>query len=123
MIQRRELPRRLGVLAHRVVKLRRQHHVVAATAGERPANDLLGLACAIDVGGVDEVDAGVQRRVDDLDRLVVVGVAPRAEHHGAEAEAADLNAGAPERPKFHRGAPGRIESRRARAATAGRRPR
>ena len=74
------------VLAHRVVELGREDDVVAPAAGERLADDLLGLALPVDVGGVDEVDAGVERRVDDADRLVVVGVAPRAEHHRAEAE-------------------------------------
>jgi hypothetical protein len=40
----------------------------------------------VDVGGVDEVDPGVERAVDDADALVVVFVAPVAEHHRAEAE-------------------------------------
>jgi hypothetical protein len=55
-------------------------------AFERLADDLLGFAGGVDVGGVDEVDAGVERAVDDADRVVVVGVAPGAEHHRAEAE-------------------------------------
>jgi hypothetical protein len=42
--------------------------------GQRLAHDLLGLAEGVDVGRVDEVDAGVERRVDDADRLVVVGL-------------------------------------------------
>src|SRR5213080_3582276 len=66
----------VGVVAHRHVELRGEDNVVAA-ALEGLADDLLGLAGAIDVGGVDEVDAGVERGVDDPDRLVVVGVAPR----------------------------------------------
>ena len=45
----------VGVLAHRHEELRRQHDVVAA-ALERLADDLLGLAGGVDVGGVDEVD-------------------------------------------------------------------
>ena len=85
MIQRREPPRLVGVLAHRHAELGGQHDVVAA-ALERLADDLLRLAGRVDVGGVDEVDAGVQRAVDDADRVVVVGVAPGAEHHRAEAE-------------------------------------
>ena len=40
--------------------------------------------------------------MDDPDRLVVVGVAPGAEHHGPEAERADLDAGAAERAIVHR---------------------
>ena len=73
------------VLVHRHTELRGQHDIVA-TALERLADDLLRLAGGVDVGGVDEVDPGVQRAVDDADRVVVVGVAPGAEHHRAEAQ-------------------------------------
>ena len=73
MIQRRELPRWFGSVAHRAVHLRREHDVVAA-ALQRLADDLLRLAARVDVGGVDEVDPGVERAVDDPDRLVVVGL-------------------------------------------------
>src|SRR4029079_7920318 len=62
---------------------------------------LLGLAGAVDVGGVDEVDAGVEGRVDDPDRLVVVRVAPGAKHHRAEAKLADRDAGASQGPVLH----------------------
>ena len=48
------------------------------------------------------VDPGVERAVDDADALVVVGVAPRAEHHRAEAERADADAGAAEGAVLHR---------------------
>jgi hypothetical protein len=69
-------------------ELRREHDVVAAS-GEGLADDDLGLALGVDVGGVDEVDPGVQRPVDGLDAFVVVLGAPLAEHHGAEAQLAD----------------------------------
>jgi hypothetical protein len=39
--------------------------------------------------------------VDDRDRRVVVGLAPSAEHHRAEAEGAHMNAGAPEQSLVH----------------------
>jgi hypothetical protein len=68
----------------------------------RLADDLLGLAGGVDVGAVDEVDAGLESAVDDADRVVVVGVAPSAEHHRAEAELRDLDAGASERAVVHR---------------------
>ena len=55
------------VVAHRAVDLRREHDVVAPAAGERLADDLLRLAARVDVGGVDEVDAGVERAMDDPD--------------------------------------------------------
>jgi hypothetical protein len=43
-------------------------HNILATALERFADNLLRLAVAIPVGGVDEVDAGIQGLVDDADR-------------------------------------------------------
>jgi hypothetical protein len=93
--------RLVGIVAHRAVELRREHDVVAAAAGKGLADDLLGLPPRVDVGGVDEVDARVERAVDDADRRVVVGLAPRAEHHRAEAQRRDLHAGACERSLVH----------------------
>ena len=60
------------VVAHRAVHLGREHDVVAPAAGSALPDDLLGLAARVDVGGVDEVDARVERAVDDPDALVVV---------------------------------------------------
>src|SRR5690606_21400361 len=77
-----------------------EHDVVAA-ALEGLADDLLRLAAGVDVGRVDEVDPGVERPVDDLDRVLVVGVAERAEHHGAQRERADLDPGAAEGAVLH----------------------
>jgi hypothetical protein len=88
------------VVAHRHEELGRQDDVVAP-ALERLADDLLRLAGRVDVGGVHEGDPGVEREVDDADRVVVVGVAPRAEHHRAEAKLRDLDASAPEGTSFH----------------------
>ena len=88
------------VRAHVSVHLRREHDVVAATTQRLP-HDLLGLAVRVDVGGIDEVDAGVERGMDDADGVVVVAVAPQPEHHGAETLRADLDAGLTERAVFH----------------------
>ena len=74
------------VIAHREADLGRQHDVLALAAGQGLADDLLGLTGGVDVGGVDEVDAGVERSVDDPDRFLVVGLTPSAEHHRAEAQ-------------------------------------
>src|SRR6202043_3898872 len=90
------VPLLVGVVAHRAVHLGRQDDMLAPAAGQRLADDLLGLAARVDVGGVDEVDPRVERPVDDADALVVVGVAPLAEHHGAETQWADVDAGASE---------------------------
>ena len=61
----------------------------------------------VHVRGVDEVDAGVERAVDDPDAVVVVRIAHGAEHHGAEAQRADLDPGGSERAVAHGSAPGR----------------
>jgi hypothetical protein len=66
---------------------------VPLAAGQCLAGDDLALTGGVDVGGVDEVDAGVEGTMDDADGVVVIGVAPRAEHHVAEAEGADGHAG------------------------------
>jgi hypothetical protein len=88
-------------IAERDAGLHGEHRAVAPSAGQRLAQDLLRLAAGVAVGGVDEVDPGVQRCVDDLDRFVVIGVAERAEHHRAQAHLADRDAGAPQGPVFH----------------------
>ena len=93
-------PAVVRVLAHRRHELGGQHHLVAP-ALQRLADDLLRLAAGVHVGGVDEVDAAVEGGVDDLDAVVVVAVAPGAEHHRPEAVAADLDPGGAERGAFH----------------------
>ncbi len=91
----------VGPVTHHPVELRREHHLVAAATGEGPADDLLGLALRVDVRGVDDVDARVERAVNDRDALVMVGIAPGAEHHGPECQRTDLDSGASERAKRH----------------------
>ena len=82
----------VGLITHRPAELGREHHVVA-TPLERFPEDFLGLALGVRVRGVDEVDPRVQRLVDDADRVLVVGVAERPEHHRAERIGTDLDAG------------------------------
>ena len=55
------------VLAHRPHELGREHDAVAPVR-DRLADDLLGLAGGVDVGGVDEVDAGFERAVRSCGR-------------------------------------------------------
>jgi len=105
MIQRRALPCWVGVLAHRVVELGGEDHVIPPAAPERLADNLLGLALPIDIGGVKEVDPGIERSVDDPNRLVVIRVAPGAEHHRPEAELAHRDASASELAALHELAP------------------
>ena len=72
----------VGVIAHRAMHLGGQHDLVAAPF-KRFADDLFGLALAVTIRRVDEVDAEVERLVDDADAVVVVGVGETAEHHRA----------------------------------------
>ena len=90
---------RVGVV-HLSVHLRREHDRVAP-ALQGLADDLLRFAASVDIRGVDEVDPGVERGVDGANAFVVVGVAPRAEHHCAEAEWRDLHAGLAELASVH----------------------
>ena len=79
-----------------------QHHLVPSTL-ERLGQNAFRLAARIGVGGVDEVDPGLKRGMGEPHALVVIGIAHRAEHHGAEAEMADLYAAAAQRAIFHVG--------------------
>jgi hypothetical protein len=90
----------VAFLAHRRVELRRQHDVVAA-AGDGPSHHLLRLAVAVAVGGVNQVDAGLEGAVDDRGRLLLGRLADGTEVHRAERETADRDAGASECAVFH----------------------
>ena len=79
----------VDVVPHRPVGLRRQHDPVTPIL-ESLADDLLGLAPRVDIGGVDEVDPRIEGAVDDPGRVLVIGIAPGAEHHRAEANRARL---------------------------------
>ena len=86
------------VLPGRAAELGGEHDVVAA-ALQRLADHLLGVA--VGVGGVDDVDAGVERLVDDPGRVLGVVAHGRGEHQRAEGVRADLDAGAAERAVLH----------------------
>ncbi len=88
----------VGARAHAAMHLGRDHHVRAldAQAPQRLAGELLGAALGIDVGGVDEVDAGLERAADDAVDLLLAQLADRlpharlpAEGHRAEAQLRD----------------------------------
>ncbi len=100
-IQRRELPNSFGSSPIRPWTLVASTTLSRLPPAERLADDLLGLAARVDVGGVDEVDPGVERAVDDPDAVVVIWVAPVAEHHRAEAERADLGPCVSQRAVVH----------------------
>ena len=91
-----------GAHVHRSVELRGHNDVVPPTTRQRFADDLLRLAEGVHVGGVNEVDPSIQRSVNDLDRNIMIWLAPRAEHHCAEAERAHLHASTSQAPVVHR---------------------
>ncbi len=85
----------VGAEAH----LGRDHQVVAALAREPAAEDLLRSAEAVDIGGVDEIAAGLDETVEHFPAERLVGLA--AEGHGAQAKLADLEAGPAQKAVFH----------------------
>src|SRR5258706_946780 len=89
----------LGVLG--LAELGADDHALAA-ALERFAEQRLVVAPAVHVGGVEEVDALVERVVDDADRFLVVGVAVDARHrHQAQADRRYLEGALAQRSHFH----------------------
>jgi hypothetical protein len=72
-------------------ELRREHDLVAA-ALDGPADQLLVVEGAVDLGGVEVGDAQVQRPVDGADGLGVAALSDVVEaghRHGAESNAGD----------------------------------
>jgi hypothetical protein len=68
---------------------------VAAEARDRARDERLvvpevGVVPGVGVGGVDQRDAGLQRRVDGGDRLLLVRPARERHRHTAEADGTDL---------------------------------
>ena len=88
------------VVAHRVVELGGQHHLVT-TGCQRGADDLLGGPVAVHVGGVDQVQPGVEGAVNDAAAGLNVGVAPRTEHHGAQRKGVHPDAAASDGAELH----------------------
>jgi hypothetical protein len=86
----------VAALAHLEMRLRCEHDPISPS-DQRFADDLLGLAVRVHVRGVDEVDAVLERRIDDANALVVVVVADLAEHHRSKTLNADLDTRAAKR--------------------------
>jgi len=74
-------------------------HPALALRGDRAAHYALRFSLAVDVRGVDRIDALLQRLVDDAGGGRFVGRA--AEHHRAERERGNLDAAAAELSIFH----------------------
>jgi hypothetical protein len=68
-------------------ELHAQPHGVAVAAVQRAPDEHLVVPHAVEVAGVEQLDAGVERRVDRGDALRLVGRAVEVGHaHRAEAE-------------------------------------
>ena len=108
MCERRQ-PTGVRPAVARVVHLGRDHRAFppAVALREPPADDRLGepATVAVHVGGVEEVDAEVERAVHDPVAFGLLGLhaglAAHAEVHGAEAQRADAEAGAAEQSVVH----------------------
>ena len=101
----------LGAVAHSAAELRREHDLVAAPCSTLPMMRLAAAAVAVDVGGVEERDPGLERGVDDGARRRLVDAA--AEVVATEADDGDLERA--ERARAHRAH--RIDSVPGRCAT------
>ena len=95
-------------LAHRKARLGRDQHAGLALRSHRLAEQLFGPAAGIDIGGVDQIDAGVGDDVDQPAHFVERDVADfgevslAAEGHGAHRQHRDLEARIAQLPVFHR---------------------
>jgi len=93
-------------VAHPAAHLR-GHDDIRPPHAERGAEHFFRPADRVDVGGVEEVDAGVQRPMDECVRLLLAEGADRLEHadaperHGAKTELRDIDAGVREKTMFH----------------------
>jgi hypothetical protein len=99
----------VDALADPAAHLGRDHQVAAphAEPAQRLADQPLALALVVDVGGVEEVDAGVERRAqlagDGVDAELAdhLPEALAAVGHGAEAQLRDVEAGLAEAMGAH----------------------
>jgi hypothetical protein len=69
---------------------------------DRPADQLLVMPVAVDVGGIEQVDPEIQRTVDGRDPVLVTGGAVRTRHrHAAQADRRNLRADPTKLAHFH----------------------
>src|SRR5205085_5854638 len=85
---------------HVAAELRREQDAVAPALEHAPEQLLTAPAVAVDVGGVEEADALVERRVDDRTRLLQADAA--ADVVAAEADDGDLRPAFTEPARTHR---------------------
>jgi hypothetical protein len=77
-------------IVHRQAEFRRQHDVLAACTQNLAQNLFRAAFVAVDIGGVDQRDAEIERAMNDKARAFEIGAA--AEIIGAEADEGNLDA-------------------------------
>src|SRR5215213_8648627 len=80
-------PQRVGIIAHWEATLGREYDTfgdIRRPAGEPAADDLLRLSAAIDVGGINQSAASVDKPIELVMGAGFIGL--DAEGHGSEAE-------------------------------------
>jgi len=82
----------LVVAAHWIAKFGGNNHLISASS-ETLTKDFFRATVVIDVGCVDQVDACINRRVEDIRAGLHIRVAPRTEHHGSQSDHGDLEVG------------------------------
>jgi hypothetical protein len=81
-------------------------NLVAAVAGERLADQHFIVAHAIEIAGVEQRDARIQRRMDGSDALAAVGGTVGIRHaHATETDGGDIWAGRAQFAFIHGGSP------------------
>ncbi|MEZ4683969.1 MAG: hypothetical protein R2932_58140 [Caldilineaceae bacterium] len=70
-----------------------------AVAFQRFAGDSFTLATRIDIGGIEKINAGINRPVNNCIRIFRARLA--AEHHTAQTQRTDVGAGTAKETVFH----------------------
>jgi hypothetical protein len=96
----------VDAITHREARLGGDEQAAAAPF-HGLAEDFLGAAARVDIGGVDDIDPGVDADVElalragHVRRACLGEEGLSAEGHGAEGEDGNFQSGAPEEPIFH----------------------
>src|SRR5206468_1321814 len=92
--------------------LGRNDRALTATRLEGAADQLLRAPVAIDVGGVDEIDAAIERRIERGERILVVDRPPiGADRPAAKSDFAQVPSGAGDMSFVHASSPLRLGQR------------
>jgi hypothetical protein len=94
----------VGAVADLEANLGGDHGALAALLGHDLADDLFGDAAIVDIGGVEQIDTGIEAQVDLALGAGDVGIADlgaAAEGHGAHGDGGDLEPRTAQETVFH----------------------